>query len=51
MVKFAKLSGIGKPYVSMFKANKNFRDGKKINPSVNTLQKISCAVHIPMNEL
>lgn len=43
---FAKLSGISKPYVSMLEANKNSRNGKKINPSVKTLQKISCAVNI-----
>ena len=48
---FAKISGISKPYVSMLEANKNSRDGKKINPSVKTLQKISHAVNIPLNDL
>ncbi len=48
---FAKMSGISKPYVSMLEANKNSRDGKKINPSVNTLRKISRAVDIPLDDL
>lgn len=48
---FAKLSGISKPYVSMLEADKNSRDGKKIKPSVETLQKVSKAINLPLNDL
>ena len=48
---FARLSGLSKPYVSMLEANKNSRDGKKIKPSVVTLQKVSHAVNISLNDL
>lgn len=51
MGEFSKISGISKPYVSMLEANKNSRDGKPINPSVNTLQKVSAAVGIPLDEM
>lgn len=42
---FSRMSGISKPYVSMLEAN------TKINPSVKTLQKISNAVDIPLDDL
>ena len=48
---FAKLSGISKPYISMLEADKNSRDGKSIVPSVNTLQKVSRALDMTLNEL
>lgn len=48
---FAKLSGLSKPYISMLEANKNSRDGKPIKPSVVTLQKVSRAVNISLNDL
>lgn len=48
---FAKKSGISKPYVSMLEANKNSRDGKSIVPSITTLQKVSRAVNISLNDL
>lgn len=48
---FAKKSGISKPYVSMLESNKNSRDGKSIVPSITTLQKISRAINISLNDL
>ena len=48
---FATLSGISKPYVSMIEANKNSRDGKPIVPSIATLQKVSRAIKISLNDL
>lgn len=48
---FAKMSGLSKPYISMLEANKNSRDGKKIVPSVTTLQKVSRTVKIPLDNL
>lgn len=48
---FANLSGISKPYVSMLESNKNSRDGKPIVPSINTLQKVSRAIKISLNDL
>lgn len=48
---FAKLSGISKPYVSMLEANKNSSSGKPIIPSVGTLQKVSHAIKISLNDL
>lgn len=48
---FAKKSGISKPYVSMLEANKNSRDGKSIVPSITTLQKVSRAVNVSLNDL
>ena len=48
---FAKKSGISKPYVSMLESNKNSRDGKSIVPSITTLQKVSRAVNVSLNDL
>ena len=48
---FAKKSGISKPYVSMLESNKNSRDGKSIVPSITTLQKISRAINVSLNDL
>ena len=48
---FARLSGISKPYVSMLEANKNSSNGKPIVPSVGTLQKVSRAIKISLNDL
>jgi len=48
---FAKKSGISKPYVSMLESNKNSRDGKSIAPSITTLQKVSRAVNLSLNDL
>lgn len=36
---FTKMLGISKTYVSMLEANKNSRDGKAINPSINRCKK------------
>ena len=48
---FARASGLSKPYVSMLEANKNSNDGKPIALSVETLQKVTCAVGISPDEL
>ena len=48
---FAKKSSISKPYVSMLESNKNSRDGKSIVPSITTLQKISRAINVSLNDL
>ena len=48
---FAKKSGLSKPYISMLEANKNSRDGKSIVPSITTLQKVSRAVNVSLNDL
>lgn len=48
---FAKTSGISKPYVSMLEADKNSNGGKSIAPSVETLQKVACAIGISLDEL
>ena len=51
MSDFAKASGISKPYVSMLESDKNSNGGKSIAPSVETLQKVSHAVGISLNDL
>ena len=48
---FTKASGLSKPYVSMLEANKNSSSGKPINPSVETVAKVSVVVGIPLNKL
>ena len=48
---FARMSGISKPYVSMLESNKNSNGGKPIAPSVETLQKVSHAIGISLDEL
>lgn len=48
---FAKVAGISKPYISMLEADKNSNGGKPIAPSVETLQKVACAVDISLDEL
>ncbi len=48
---FARKSGISKPYISMLESNKNSRDGKSIVPSITTLQKVSHAVNVSLNDL
>lgn len=48
---FAKKADLSRPYISMLEANKNSNGGKPIAPSVETLQKVSSAIEISLDDL
>lgn len=48
---FAKMANLSKPYISMLEANRNSNGGKPIAPSVETLQKVSSAIGISLDDL
>lgn len=49
--KFVEKSGISKGYVSMLENNTNARNGKPIQPTIETLRKLACGMDIELDDL
>lgn len=47
----AALSGLSKPYISMLENEKNTKTGKPIVPSLHTLQKLSHAMNMELDDM
>lgn len=51
MQEFADRCGLSKGYISMLEKGRHPQNGKKIVPSIETVQKIASAMHITIDDL
>lgn len=51
MADFAKLSGMSKSYISLLEKDKNPSTGKRISPSIKSIQQAAIAMNMPFDAL